>query len=353
MTRSEALYILGLKPDASVDEAKKAWRNLVKLTHPDKDRTHDAARLFEKVQTAYKTIIETEAIAAQERRERKAREEQAAQRAREEYARRQRAQQRVRYAQAARQHTSRRIAKDYGYVVYYALAFLCFVGPVGLAALFTFLDSHSTPQAIKSEEADADSANARNGKVVEGVIGEMPTPSVDADASDPSAWRRDEDTRRWVDDRIAAEKEAIGEEVDIETLKARVKAYFVDLRDKQGFDIPDEEIANVVEYIDETEGSSDVSSAKPGEVNEAAVWRSDPIMVAWIDSVIDSQRAEGDSDGLKERVRIYLERLRSEGNLEATDAEIANVIEYIDENEGNSDGTQRGRYSDATQPNSG
>lgn len=103
MTRSEALYVLGLKPGASDEEAKKAWRNLVKLTHPDKDRSHDAARRFEKVQTAYQTIIETEAIAAQERRERKDQKEQAAERAREEYAWRQPAAQQARSAQAARQ----------------------------------------------------------------------------------------------------------------------------------------------------------------------------------------------------------------------------------------------------------
>lgn len=102
MTRSEALYILGLKPDALAVEAKKAWRNLVKLSHPDKDRSHDAARRFEKVQTAYQTIIETDAIAAEERRQRKAQEEQAAERAREEYARRQRAEQQARSAQVAR-----------------------------------------------------------------------------------------------------------------------------------------------------------------------------------------------------------------------------------------------------------
>ena len=107
MTRSEAFYVLGLKPGASVEEAKAAWRNLVKLTHPDKDCSHDAAERFRKVQAAYQIIIETEASAAEERRQREAQEEREIQRAREEYARRQREVQEEREIQRAREQRAR------------------------------------------------------------------------------------------------------------------------------------------------------------------------------------------------------------------------------------------------------
>ena len=116
MTRSEAFYVLGLKPGASVEEAKEAWRNLVKLTHPDKDCSHDAAERFRKVQAAYQIIIETEATAAEERRQREAQEEREIQRAREERARWQQAEQQARYVEATRQRTSQRKPVDFGVV---------------------------------------------------------------------------------------------------------------------------------------------------------------------------------------------------------------------------------------------
>ena len=36
MTREEALEILGLDSDASLDEARQAYRTLAKIYHPDK-----------------------------------------------------------------------------------------------------------------------------------------------------------------------------------------------------------------------------------------------------------------------------------------------------------------------------
>ncbi len=60
MTREEALRILGLKPNATLKQAKRAWRRMVKITHPDKNSSPDAAERFQMVETAYKIIVETE-----------------------------------------------------------------------------------------------------------------------------------------------------------------------------------------------------------------------------------------------------------------------------------------------------
>lgn len=68
MTRIEALRILGLKPDATPDEVKKAYRQLVIAVHPDKNPAPNARHLFQLVQEAYEFIR-----AAEEHEQRKER----------------------------------------------------------------------------------------------------------------------------------------------------------------------------------------------------------------------------------------------------------------------------------------
>ena len=60
MTRVEALRILGLEPDATPTEVKRAYRQLVKTVHPDKNPAPDARHLFQLVQEAYEFIINIE-----------------------------------------------------------------------------------------------------------------------------------------------------------------------------------------------------------------------------------------------------------------------------------------------------
>ena len=56
MTRTEALGILGLSSTATPDDIKKAYRNLVKITHPDKDDLPGAHQRFILVKTAYEIL---------------------------------------------------------------------------------------------------------------------------------------------------------------------------------------------------------------------------------------------------------------------------------------------------------
>ena len=80
MTRVEALRILGLEPNATPDDVKKAYRQLVKAVHPDKNSAPNARHLFQLVQEAYEFISATEEQkqtkerAAREYRDRAARE---------------------------------------------------------------------------------------------------------------------------------------------------------------------------------------------------------------------------------------------------------------------------------------
>ncbi|MDE0299955.1 MAG: J domain-containing protein [Candidatus Poribacteria bacterium] len=60
MTRAEALRILGLQPDATQAEARKAHRQLVKAVHPDKNPDPNARHLFHLVQEAYELISTTQ-----------------------------------------------------------------------------------------------------------------------------------------------------------------------------------------------------------------------------------------------------------------------------------------------------
>ena len=53
MTRGEAFEILGLDPDASLDEARKTYRRLAKTYHPDKNPASNAAVMFRIIQDAW------------------------------------------------------------------------------------------------------------------------------------------------------------------------------------------------------------------------------------------------------------------------------------------------------------
>ncbi len=60
-----ALELFGLDPDASFEDAKKAWRKIAKETHPDVNPGNaDAAKAFQAGQAAYEVLR-----AAEERRE--------------------------------------------------------------------------------------------------------------------------------------------------------------------------------------------------------------------------------------------------------------------------------------------
>ena len=81
MTRDEALRILGLEADATLDDAKKAYRTLARITHPDKDSSPGANQRFILVQNAHEVFANTEpqaqnnqARAEKTRQEREARE---------------------------------------------------------------------------------------------------------------------------------------------------------------------------------------------------------------------------------------------------------------------------------------
>ena len=56
MTRDEALRILGLESNATLDDAKRAYCDLVKVIHPDKDYSPGAKQRFILVQDAYQMI---------------------------------------------------------------------------------------------------------------------------------------------------------------------------------------------------------------------------------------------------------------------------------------------------------
>ena len=75
MRRSEALRILGLEPNATLTEAKKAYRQLVKAVHPDKNPDPNARHLFHLVQDAYELISTTQEQAWASEREARARAE--------------------------------------------------------------------------------------------------------------------------------------------------------------------------------------------------------------------------------------------------------------------------------------
>ncbi len=97
MTRDEALGVLGLESNATLEDAKKAYRALAKAIHPDNNPSPGAEQLFMLVEDAYKVIAHIE---------QKVRDEQAM--ARAEKARRERARaEREAKAQAERERRER------------------------------------------------------------------------------------------------------------------------------------------------------------------------------------------------------------------------------------------------------
>lgn len=118
MTRDEALRILGLEADATLDDAKKAYRTLARITHPDKDSSPGAKQRFILVQNAHEVFANTEpqaqnnqARAEKARQEREAREraqrERQAREAREERERRERERRERENAERERQEQER------------------------------------------------------------------------------------------------------------------------------------------------------------------------------------------------------------------------------------------------------
>ncbi|MDE1819127.1 MAG: DnaJ domain-containing protein, partial [Thaumarchaeota archaeon] len=56
MNISQCYEILGLKPGASVDEIKQAYRGLVLRHHPDKNPTDESEARFRQISDAYQTL---------------------------------------------------------------------------------------------------------------------------------------------------------------------------------------------------------------------------------------------------------------------------------------------------------
>ncbi|MCL1941725.1 MAG: J domain-containing protein, partial [Synergistaceae bacterium] len=50
--------ILGLRRGATTNEIKAAYRQLVKLYHPDRDQSHDAEIMYKEIHLAYKALLE-------------------------------------------------------------------------------------------------------------------------------------------------------------------------------------------------------------------------------------------------------------------------------------------------------
>ena len=90
MTRREALEILGLNPETSLDEVRNAYRKLARIYHPDKNSAPNATAMFRIIHDAYEFILNNDVRqqAETEARRRQAEEETARKRAEEELARR-------------------------------------------------------------------------------------------------------------------------------------------------------------------------------------------------------------------------------------------------------------------------
>ena len=90
MTRREALEILGLDSEASLDEARNAYRKLARIYHPDKNSAPNATAMFRIIHDAYEFILNNDVYQQMEAttRQRQAEAEAARKRAEEESARR-------------------------------------------------------------------------------------------------------------------------------------------------------------------------------------------------------------------------------------------------------------------------
>ncbi len=90
MTRREALEILGLDSDASLDEARNAYRKLARIYHPDKNSAPNATAMFRIIHDAYEFILNNDVYQQTEAttRQKQAEAEAARKRAEEESARR-------------------------------------------------------------------------------------------------------------------------------------------------------------------------------------------------------------------------------------------------------------------------
>lgn len=58
--QKEACRILGVSPYATKEEIKKAYRNLCKIYHPDRNSTPEAKKIYLEVQQAYSVLAQQE-----------------------------------------------------------------------------------------------------------------------------------------------------------------------------------------------------------------------------------------------------------------------------------------------------
>ena len=115
MTRKDALEILGLEADASIDEAKRAYRNLSLHYHPDRNPAPNASTMFRYIHDAWEYIQNdakkrkqaAERVKKQAREKRRAEAENALQQARAKRAR-------AKQAEAKRRAGDVKIAKILG-----------------------------------------------------------------------------------------------------------------------------------------------------------------------------------------------------------------------------------------------
>lgn len=59
MAKQPTLYdLLNIKPDATVEEIRRAYHERARSLHPDVDRTEGATERFLQIQTAYEVLID-------------------------------------------------------------------------------------------------------------------------------------------------------------------------------------------------------------------------------------------------------------------------------------------------------
>lgn len=130
MTRKDALEILGLEADASLDEAKQAYRKLARHYHPDKNPAPNASVMFRYICDAWE-YIQNDAKAEEDRRtgaEESRQQAEAKQRAKAEKARQQA--EATRRQTVAKRRAARKRAEEeriFGFVVLF-LALAAVIG---------------------------------------------------------------------------------------------------------------------------------------------------------------------------------------------------------------------------------